>query len=287
MNYQKVYNQIIDRAKNQNRVYGKGVYYERHHITPKCIGGEGKTSQWKTHSNIVLLSAKEHFICHRLLCEVYPNSPKLKFALWAMSNQITESRGYKVGAKCYERLRQEHIALISGVPKSKETREKMSLSSKGVKKPPMTDTHRANLQQSIVGLSKSPEHRDNLSKAKSIEVYQYSLQGEYLSKWDSAKEAANALRIDAGDICQCRLGKKKSAGGFIWKGSRVDVLPYKHQNSSGILQYDLEGNFLEEYQSISLASKTLKINSSGISNCANGYSKKSGRYIWKYKPLSN
>jgi hypothetical protein len=35
MNYQKIYNQIIERA--QNRIL-EG-YVEKHHIIPKCLGG--------------------------------------------------------------------------------------------------------------------------------------------------------------------------------------------------------------------------------------------------------
>ena len=63
----------------------------------------------------------------------------------------------------------------------------------------------------------------------------------------------------------------------------MDVLPYSHSNSTQIEQYTLDGDFIKEYGSISQAAKILNINPSGISNCANGYSKKSGGYIWKYK----
>jgi hypothetical protein len=38
-----------------------GIYTERHHIIPKCIGGTDEPS------NIVRLSAREHYIAHRLL----------------------------------------------------------------------------------------------------------------------------------------------------------------------------------------------------------------------------
>ena len=52
MNYLKIYSQIIDRAKNNLR---EG-YLEKHHIVPKCIGGDD------TLSNLVLLTAREHYI---------------------------------------------------------------------------------------------------------------------------------------------------------------------------------------------------------------------------------
>jgi hypothetical protein len=62
VDYQKIYNNLIQKAISDNRLKGKTIYYEAHHIIPTCMGGTGTNKQWKTHSNIVLLTAKEHFI---------------------------------------------------------------------------------------------------------------------------------------------------------------------------------------------------------------------------------
>jgi hypothetical protein len=103
MNYQKIYDQIIDRAKRENRLYGKDVYYERHHIIPKCMGGEGRVGQWKNHPNIIVLTAREHFICHWLLCRIYPGNKKLAHAFWFMSKQKSDNqeRDYRVSSRTY------------------------------------------------------------------------------------------------------------------------------------------------------------------------------------------
>jgi hypothetical protein len=74
MNYQRIYNQIIDRAKKREL---EG-YKERHHIIPKCMGGSNKKE------NLVELTAREHYICHLLLCRIHPNSQKLIYALTSM-----------------------------------------------------------------------------------------------------------------------------------------------------------------------------------------------------------
>lgn len=50
-----------------------------------------------------------------------------------------------------------------------------------------------------------------------------------------------------------------------------------------ILQYDLEGNFIKEWESISEASKFYNTNKGNISNNAIGRCKSSGNYIWRYK----
>jgi len=80
MDYEKIYNQLVFRAKNENRKKKQGTSYEAHHIIPKCLGGEGECHQWRTHPNIVLLTPREHFIAHLLLLEIYPKNFKLKHA---------------------------------------------------------------------------------------------------------------------------------------------------------------------------------------------------------------
>lgn len=58
------YNSIINLAKSQQRNKDNNIYFESHHIIPKCMGGTyGK-------ENLVLLTGREHFICHLLLCKM-------------------------------------------------------------------------------------------------------------------------------------------------------------------------------------------------------------------------
>ena len=50
-----------------------------------------------------------------------------------------------------------------------------------------------------------------------------------------------------------------------------------------ILQYDLQGTFIKEWESSKFASKTLNISNSGINNNLKNIKKYSGGFIWKYK----
>lgn len=84
MNYQKIYDSIIERAKTENREKNDIVYYEAHHIIPICLGGTGNVKQYKKHENIVLLTAREHFICHWILHELYPENKELTKAFYLM-----------------------------------------------------------------------------------------------------------------------------------------------------------------------------------------------------------
>ena len=52
-----------------------------------------------------------------------------------------------------------------------------------------------------------------------------------------------------------------------------------------IIQYDIEGNFIKEWESIKEAQRKLKI--SNIYKCCNGSTKTCGGYVWKYKEENN
>lgn len=61
MNYKKLYNHIIVNAQSRET---EG-YVENHHILPDSLGGSSDKS------NMVKLTAREHFICHYLLTKIY------------------------------------------------------------------------------------------------------------------------------------------------------------------------------------------------------------------------
>lgn len=60
----------------------------------------------------------------------------------------------------------------------------------------------------------------------------------------------------------------------------------KEKVSKKVLQYDLNGNFIKEYNSLTEATKLNNIKSIGnISMCCNGKYKQVKGYIWKYKEV--
>ena len=58
-------------------------------------------------------------------------------------------------------------------------------------------------------------------------------------------------------------------------------------NSKCVLQYDLNGNFIKEWEYILLASKELGVCLSSIGQCCKGKLKKAGGFVWKYKEAEN
>ena len=70
----------------------------------------------------------------------------------------------------------------------------------------------------------SAEHKKHISEAKSgtkhhqaKKVYQYTKDMEFIKEWSYMTEASNELGICKGNISLCCLGKRPSAGGFVWK----------------------------------------------------------------------
>jgi hypothetical protein len=188
MNYQRIYDSIINKAKSQNRVKSKDTYYEAHHIVPVCLGGEGKTSHWKSHPNIVLLTGREHFLAHWLLHEIYPDNHKLARA-FVMMCKVKDSvqQRYTPSSRIIEYARIVHINYSRGQKGfwkdkhlSEEAKDKLRLCNLGRKH---TDETKQKMSRSRKGKSANPyagskisaakkgvifseDHRDKLSKAK-------------------------------------------------------------------------------------------------------------------------
>jgi hypothetical protein len=80
MDWNRIYHSLMNKAMSENRTKQFGEYYELHHIIPdfmfknrkrfKTLGGhvEGNPND---PSNVVLLTAREHFVAHLLLIRMY------------------------------------------------------------------------------------------------------------------------------------------------------------------------------------------------------------------------
>jgi hypothetical protein len=159
MNYEKIYNDIISKARSEDRKKIKGgIYYERHHIIPRCLGGSNDKS------NLILLTAKEHYICHRLLSLIYPNNNKLKYAVWCMINGLGNPSRYIPSGKIYKRLRELHASTTTSI----ETRKKISNSNKGKVRSKET-LKKMSLAQ--IGKTRSEETKKKMSEAGKLRTH--------------------------------------------------------------------------------------------------------------------
>lgn len=230
MDYLKVYQNIIDRAIDR-KLEG---YVEQHHIVPRSEGGSDDVD------NLVMLTAKEHFICHLLLLEIYPNSDKLKYAAYAMSNKQAnkyQERSYKVSARTYERLKKqvstirrnrfEFLCINCNTKSERVVSHRVDnmfcsracyLSYGGITK---GDYHiHKNGVQKFVGKDVVNTYLEDgwvLGRvALQKKVYRYTLEGKLVQEYKSVKDATIGTPFTTSGISQCANGKRKTHKGFYW-----------------------------------------------------------------------
>lgn len=88
--YKKTYDDLINSRKSRGLNKKKlNFYTEKHHIVPRCLGGEDKRS------NYVLLTYREHIIAHKLLSRIYLNNLELSSAVFLMYNVGNKGRNEK------------------------------------------------------------------------------------------------------------------------------------------------------------------------------------------------
>ena len=135
MNYQRIYNEIIERAKLRGLNKKKLEYFtERHHIIPKCLNGTNDKD------NLVLLTGREHYLCHWLLWKANKENQKLFFAIWRMRHG-KQQKYFNLSSKQYEQINLFHsniqkkrIGVLSpnfGKKRTEESKERMRIAHLG------------------------------------------------------------------------------------------------------------------------------------------------------------
>ena len=97
MTYKDFIQNILD---TRGRFNCDDEYCERHHIQPKCLGGNDNKE------NLIDLYAKEHFIAHQLLARENPNEIKLiqAYNIMAFTRNKNQIR-YELSPEEYEEAR--------------------------------------------------------------------------------------------------------------------------------------------------------------------------------------
>jgi hypothetical protein len=313
MNYQRIYDQLIERAKNRNL---EG-YKEKHHILPKCLGGSNDKE------NLVELTAREHFLCHMLLCEIYPKSIKLYQALWLMSTNKNKREGkrYKITSRVYERLKTEASKIYKNRKQTQEEKIKrinsQILTWDKKRKEQGLIINENNINNFIklypnINLTENNKHCINYIYnnnynikdviclcGKGIKRFQNYTQGykKYCSQkcsnfytkeqslqtkenkglWDNSKERVRKNEIKGLNPEQIKQLKNKKISQKL-KGRNVDW------TGTSILQFDDRDNFIKEWPSIRQAGFELKGNQGEpIRKCLKGLQETAYGYKWKYK----
>lgn len=146
MNYEKHYTLLIEKGKVENN--SDKVYYEKHHIVPRCMGGTDDET------NLVKLLPEQHCLAHLLLVKMYPEVTKLVYAANTLYNVAKNNKQYGwIKRKFSENERLSK----TGVPRSKESCIKQSETLK--------QQYQNGKVNNATGTTISDWHKEQISKA--------------------------------------------------------------------------------------------------------------------------
>lgn len=77
--------------------------------------------------------------------------------------------------------------------------------------------------------------KEKIKEGNSRKVLQYSIDGEFIKEWDSAKEAANELGFGYKAINNCLRNIRHTSFGFVWKYKDEEKIK-KYKNNEYILE---------------------------------------------------
>lgn len=143
-----------------------------------------------------------------------------------------------------------------------------------------------------LGLPVSEETRKKLSEANKGEknyFYGKSLKGK--DNWHYGRKASEEARKNMSEAQKAKVGELNNFYGFkhteeskekmreVRKGRYEGV---DNVRAKAIVQYDLNGNYINRWDCMKLACEALKVKHSHISQCCSGNRKSAYGYRWSY-----
>ncbi len=259
--YSKFYFDIITKAQLDNRQKGSGIYYELHHILPSCLFPKFKNlsqNKW----NGVLLTFREHFICHWLLTKMVENrisQAKLSSAFGKLSS-ISNTQERKLTSKQYEILKGHSsiwakLTLVEkyGEEKAIIIKNKMSETRRGKKQP-------QSFIDKIRAFMINFNHSENTKSLISKKAKERFKDKEYYDKWFELNKNRNLEHTEEAKLkfSEDRRGDKNSR--FIKIETPENIIRFPNIKSK--FTYEIEGmtfyNMKECSENLKLSKQTIK-----------------------------
>lgn len=224
--YSKWYNNLIHKAQLRGSIQG---YKETHHIIPRSFGGDN------IKSNVVQLTAREHYIAHALLWKmkfegIYGS--KMAFAFNTFINKMTtKERGvnhtYTISSRMYETFRKHYSQMLKekyakeggtwvGRKHSEESKKKIGEKSKlkefkrGVdhpswgKKLNISAEAKLKRKQAIEEMWNDPEKKAEMLQNRKIA----NQRPEVIAKRKAASDAKIGVKRDPAIMEKCAVAKR-------------------------------------------------------------------------------
>jgi hypothetical protein len=235
VDYKKHYDKLISTRMplKRERYFRRknGEYFEGHHIIPKSKGGKGTSSRGLNCDNIVILTAREHYIAHWLLWKIHKDrSSALGFHKMLSCNKnqkrIVSSYAYEESRLAFSKT---NIGNQYGKGKTKvisqEQKDKLSKLMKGKRKGIENAFYGKNhSNETKIILSEKAKNRINEKNYKYKGLKEVSKNGQIIAYFKSHKEVSNFIGCSMSNVRNVLGGNQKTAMGYIVKHSNNNYL---------------------------------------------------------------
>ena len=203
----------------------------------------------------------------------------------------------RIGKPMSDEIKKKISKTTTGKKLSKETKHKISNSKKGVipsnqciealkeanTGKQLTEEHKQKISQALIGHQKSEETKAKISQARIGIVF----SDEHREKLRQASLGHKLSEEHKQKLLQSRLGKKTSeeTKHKISNSKKGKCVGKNHPRSKPVNQYDKNNTFIQSWESIQQAAKSLDLHASAISSCCIGNLKSTGGFIFKYSDI--
>jgi hypothetical protein len=162
--YTDWYYSIIENAKMQERKKSKKDYFEAHHIIPHSLGGT------KEKENIVLLTAREHFICHILLTKMTSGKDRMRmiYAVYRLCTPKSVNHAERYSSKTYEIFRKTFAKNISGTNSVHYGTTKTEVTKARIRETRKAKGYNTPEKNGMYGKSHTTDAKQKMSETKKI-----------------------------------------------------------------------------------------------------------------------
>lgn len=127
------------------------------------------------------------------------------------------------------------------------------------------------------------ESANGVIRANRKPIDQYDKFGNFIKTWDSTYSVGKEMNWDSASITACLKKRQPTAYNYYWCYTGETPEFKKYRTKRKVCQYDLNCNFIREFENAAEAGRSLGKDNCAIVECCNGKRKSAYKFIWKYE----